>query len=241
MCQGNLEANSGEISGQPSILMNLLRFDKERHDLDCYLNSDDWHSLDGWLTDNVIQFACEVIEKNCLLEASRGDIHMLHPTACLLARTNPKDVLEHFNFDKKSWIFCPVNNASQSGTGGDHWSLLIISNETNISYYLDSMLGSNYNIEHPTVSLRIAKEMNDSICDFLHIKRELHIIPCAQQTNFSDCGVYVVLYILWVCTFILNNDASWIEKGVKDKKFLQMASIFRSTLKKEIELYFKER
>lgn len=222
--------------------MNLLKFDKSFHDLDCYLNDDDRKSLDGWLTDNIIQFACEVIEQNMQRMTSNKSILMLHPTACLIARTDPDDVFDNADLPHKEWIFLPIHNAPPSGVGGgDHWSLLVFSNEQKASYYLDSMCSPRINLEKPSNSLQIAMDLNSALNKSLGTSKELVILPCAQQTNSIDCGVYVILFVQWICAQLFESDTTWTKLGLDSPDIEKVALNFRQTLRIEVDNYFESR
>nr|CDS17915.1 sentrin specific protease 8 [Echinococcus granulosus] len=221
--------------------MDLLKYDQSYQDLNCWLNVYDIASLEGWLTDNVIQFFGEIIEKNFALKISDIHISILHPVATVFIRSNPQSVLEHLHLAEKHWIFCPIYNSPKYENQGNHWSLLVISRDLNLSLYLDSLLPSKANIQNPTFEVKIAQETSDIICGFCKWATDFRIIPCLQQSNAHDCGIYVILYMCWICHFLIEDDLKWIDSGLTARQMRHDAFRLRSYLRDEINLYLRSR
>ncbi|VDK41174.1 unnamed protein product [Taenia asiatica] len=167
--------------------------------------------LEGWLTDNVIQFFGEIIEKNFALKSLDVRISILHPVATVFIRSDPQSVLEHSHLAEKHWIFCPIFNSPKYENQGDHWSLLVIS------------------------------QTSDIICGFCKWTTNFRIIPCLQQSNAHDCGVYVILYMCWICHFLIEGDLQWIDSGLIARQIRHDAVKLRSYLRDEINLYLRTR
>uniref|UniRef100_A0A0R3U801 ULP_PROTEASE domain-containing protein n=1 Tax=Mesocestoides corti TaxID=53468 RepID=A0A0R3U801_MESCO len=190
-------------------------------------------TLDGWVTDNIIQFAGEVIETNYGLRSPSRKILVLHPVASMFVRKNADDILPHLNCDEKEWIFCPLNNASENEPKGSHWYLLIVSRELGMSFYLDSLLPLHHNLRNSSGEIRRAEETNNAIY--------LRILPCIKQTNSIDCGIYVILYIYLICDLLLKGDLSWVNVGLVGENLTSVALSLRKRLKGEVDAYLKNR
>ncbi|VDO12540.1 unnamed protein product [Rodentolepis nana] len=120
--------------------MDLLKYSVSYRDLSCALSQNDVDSVNGWLSDNIIQFFGELLEKNFKMTNSTSNIHFLHPIASNYLRIDSKAVLDYFTFAENDWILCPIHDSNDYHPQGSHWSLLVISVDLKISFYLDSRL-----------------------------------------------------------------------------------------------------
>ncbi|VDM06137.1 unnamed protein product [Schistocephalus solidus] len=169
------------------------------------------------IDDNVIQFACEVIENN--VGAVQSGILIMHPSAVHLSRSFPEAVFEPLNLREKEWIFCPVNDSMPLRGGGTHWALLVISKKFERSFFLDSLTPTNFNVRRQTSTS----------------------LEAASQNNSSDCGVYTILYTAVICQFILRDDFTWIDSGLTSQSIDNMARNAREFIHTQLNCYFANR
>ena len=103
---------------------------------------------------------------------------------------NPADVnsifLDPLNPSEKSFIIFAVNDNSTTNSGGSHWSLAVFSRHDKIFYHFDSVSKLNHSsFKSLTKILKICLQCPDAeICE----------IPCLQQNNSCDCGLYVLCH-----------------------------------------------
>ncbi|WP_192246813.1 Ulp1 family isopeptidase [Mesorhizobium silamurunense] len=82
--------------------------------------------------------------------------------------------------DTADFLFLPVNDASATGHGGSHWSLLLLDRRNRkkpVAYHYDSSKGHNFE-----KALRLARKLNARLVS----------VGMTEQDNGYDCGVFVV-------------------------------------------------
>ncbi|KAK5675830.1 hypothetical protein LTS10_011561 [Elasticomyces elasticus] len=153
-----------------------------REDYDCIRND--------WLTDNVIAFWQEYLERERLNAYPKARIVLLRPSmAFMLLRTKDPLSLKAAlpDFKETTHIFLPVNDCRDvtRAEGGSHWSLLLVSVIDGVAFHYDSLYPSNAQegkmVTH-NVSALLGKKLN-----FINLQ------DSPQQENSMDCGVYVCL------------------------------------------------
>ena len=147
---------------------------------------------DDWLTDTVIAFWQEHLEHEYLSKSPRSKVILLRPTmAFLLMRSPSVESLDSAlpSMENVTHVFLPINNNSdvEEAEGGSHWSLLLVSLKDNVAFHYDSMSRTNEdNAKLATQKLKKYLRSEDDI-------RFVDIENSPQQSNSSDCGVYVCL------------------------------------------------
>lgn len=101
--------------------------------------------------------------------------------------------LEPINAKRYDNVFFVINDTS-NGDEGSHWSLLLVSRECEAFCHYDSLRGVNY---------RVALELYKKLRGYFQVWRILEA-RCEQQTNSTDCGVYVLDNMLRI-VLALNN------------------------------------
>lgn len=89
--------------------------------------------------------------------------------------------LEPIDAKKYDNIFFVINDTS-NGSRGTHWSLLLLSKELDAFCHYDSLKGMNY---------KIALELSRKLSDYFEVW-QIFDVDCEQQTNNTDCGIYVL-------------------------------------------------
>jgi len=160
---------------------------------DVRLTHEDVETLkDDWLTDNVISFWQEYLEHEYISKLARIKVTLLRPTmAFMLMQVQDTEGIRSAlpDMDKSTHIFLPINNSTdpEEAEGGTHWSLLLVSLRDNVAFHYDSMDPSNRDsARHAARQLGKFLQREDAI-NFVNIE------DAPQQTNSSDCGVFVCL------------------------------------------------
>ncbi|KAJ3417497.1 SUMO1 sentrin specific peptidase 8 [Chytridiales sp. JEL 0842] len=101
----------------------------------------------NWLNDTLIEFIYEYLENKWA--SSPRPFAFLRPAIVHLL-SNAYDtsflesVFEGLKLENKEVIFIPINDNSNEGAGGSHWSLLVFYRPSQYFYYYDSM--GKYNL-----------------------------------------------------------------------------------------------
>ncbi|KAI1961201.1 SUMO1 sentrin specific peptidase 8 [Ophidiomyces ophidiicola] len=143
-----------------------------------------------WLTDNVIAFWEEYLEREVIAQYKTTNIILLRPSMSYLLYQTPnphtlQDALP--DFTKASHIFLPINDCRSvtEAEGGTHWSLLLVSVVDNVAFHYDSLPPGNRN-----EALRVAQKVSIILDRGF---RFVQLDDSPVQENSSDCGVYVCL------------------------------------------------
>lgn len=214
--------------------MDLIKYTVNYFELDCNLEEDDIKSANGWLSDNVVQFFGELIEKNHNKIVRESKLLFIQPPASNFLRENPSSVLNLIEISEYEYIFCPINDSNVYNRSGSHWSLLVISLTSRMSLYLDSMLKPH---DFQNLQVRCAKENNKAICDHFKLNNEFRVIPSVQQTDGSSCGVYTIFNMMTIGNFLLDKDRTWMDFGVNSKMLNNPPEYLRYLLKLELRKY----
>jgi Ulp1 family protease len=143
-----------------------------------------------WLTDNVIAFWEEFLEREFLTSYSSSHIVLLRPAMSfmLLQTDDPSTLAEALpNFSKTTHVFLPINdcNSVSVAEGGTHWSLLLVSIVDGVAFHYDSLPPGNQE-EARRVTQKFSQLLQKQI-------RFIQLSDSPQQENSSDCGVFVCL------------------------------------------------
>ncbi|KAJ3477404.1 hypothetical protein NLG97_g8850 [Lecanicillium saksenae] len=160
---------------------------------DASLTVGDVKSLkNDWLSDNVITFWQEYLERETLPRYPQARICLLRPSmAFLLMRTQTQDMRQINNtlpnLAKATHIFLPINDNHNVGDaeGGSHWSLLLVSVLDGVAFHYDSLGGANYS-EGNLTTRKLSQVLGRQL-------RFVNLEDSPQQENGSDCGVFVCL------------------------------------------------
>ncbi|PGG99057.1 hypothetical protein GX51_06474 [Blastomyces parvus] len=162
---------------------------------DAYLsltNEDVYTLKTEWLTDNVIAFWEEYLEREFLVNYQSANIVLLRPSMSfmLLQTADPRtlrDVLP--DFTKTSHIFLPINDCRNvnEAEGGTHWSLLLVSVVDGVAFHYDSLPPGNCE-EALQATQKLSRLLNKQL-------RFINLDDSPVQENSSDCGVFVCLHM----------------------------------------------
>ncbi|OJD23594.1 hypothetical protein ACJ73_05046 [Blastomyces percursus] len=162
---------------------------------DAYLsltNEDVYTLKTDWLTDNVIAFWEEYLEREFLVNYQSANIVLLRPSMSFMLLQTPdprtlRDVLP--DFTKTSHIFLPINDCRNvnEAEGGTHWSLLLVSVVDGVAFHYDSLPPGNCE-EALQATQKLSNLLNKQL-------RFINLDDSPVQENSSDCGVFVCLHM----------------------------------------------
>jgi len=142
-----------------------------------------------WLTDNVIAFWEEYLEREFLIEYKHSHIVLLRPSMSQILKMTPdprviKDVLP--DFTNVTHVFIPISDADDDvAEAGSHWSLLLVSVVDGVAFHYDSMPPGNQGQAH-FITQKLSKLINRPL-------KFINLTDSPAQDNNSDCGVFVCL------------------------------------------------
>jgi sentrin-specific protease 8 len=100
-----------------------------------------------------------------------------------LPRDEAQSIAASLDLMKKNCVILPINDSSSSSyefhESGTHWSLLVYNRAEDKYFHLDSLKGCNR--KHATI---VASKLNLSKASPIEL-------PCLQQSNSWDCGIFV--------------------------------------------------
>ncbi|PGH05496.1 hypothetical protein AJ79_06803 [Helicocarpus griseus UAMH5409] len=160
---------------------------------DIIVTNEDVYTLKtDWLTDNIIAFWEEYLEREYLVHYPSANIVLLRPSMSfmLLQTPDPLTLREALpNFTKTTHIFLPINDCRNvnEAEGGTHWSLLLVSVVDGIAFHYDSLPPGNRE-EALQATLKLATLLDKKL-------RFIVLEDSPMQENSSDCGVFVCLHM----------------------------------------------
>ncbi|KAI4205121.1 MAG: hypothetical protein LQ346_001518 [Caloplaca aetnensis] len=145
---------------------------------------------DDWLTDNVITFWEEYLEREHLVHFRHAKVVLLRPSMSfmLIQTPNPLTLREALpDFTRVTHIFLPINDNRNPSVseGGSHWSLLVVSVADGVAFHYDSLNPAN-KAEAISTTKKLGTLLNKEL-------RFLDLPDSPRQENGYDCGVFVCM------------------------------------------------
>ncbi len=141
----------------------------------------------GWLTDSVIGFYFQYLEKEVYVN---NDFLFISPevTQCIKSSHHEEIpiFLDPLDAKRALVIFFPVNNNERVNmAGGSHWSLLVYFRSDRTFYHFDSMNNVNHS-QAAKLAFKLQHYLNKNSPASLKEEDSL------QQNNHYDCGIYLI-------------------------------------------------
>lgn len=169
-----------------------------------------------WLNDNNISFVYEALSTYFVKPHPFGfQVYMLFPALVQLFLHYPvvedvKSILPLKDLAKLKFVFIPFNFIDESdladledANSGDHWALCVLSIAEKKLYVYDSMTFDD-DEEDDTLLLQLATRLQAALfkkSDTLKIVK----MKCGQQSNFDDCGVYLVMFSCFLLSMLMSG------------------------------------
>lgn len=159
----------------------------------------------GWLNDKIIGFVYEYFEVEQFKNA-KDDIVFLNPSVVQLIKMLPKmeaaAILDSSNLLQKKLAFIPLNDNETLYPGGSHWSLIVCDFTKKCFFHFDSSSPSSTGFNQDS-----AKQICRHLASIFSFPDNLFPMPCPQQTNGHDCGMYVLAVTEHLCEYFLANQS----------------------------------
>ncbi|XP_065224917.1 uncharacterized protein LOC135848816 [Planococcus citri] len=167
------------------------------------------------LDDDVITTVMEACQEK------HPDILFVNPciTQCIQFSQDNEVVsfLEPIEAKKYDNIFFVINDTS-NGSRGTHWSLLLLSKDMEAFCHYDSLKGMNY---------KIALELSKKLSEYFEVY-QIFDVDCEQQTNNTDCGIYVLDNMSRII-LILKNEFKIEDEIITPLKISKLPPSFTKT------------
>lgn len=192
-----------------------------------YYKSDVDHLVPGeWLNDNNIALVYELLTNLYLKQTPFGhEILLLYPSLIQLFLHYPiieeiPSILPQKELKKAKFLFIPFNFVEENidledANNGDHWALCVLSIMEKKLYVFDSM-SSEDDHEGDKLLAQLATRLRAAIYkpnDTLSIMQ----MPCDQQDNFDDCGVYCIMFTIYLISQLISEEP--VELDIRDVVF----------------------
>lgn len=170
-----------------------------------------------WLNDNNISFVYEALSTYFLKPHTFGhQVYMLYPALVQLFLHYPiveeiSGILPMKDLKKLKFVFIPFNFIDEcdlvdleDANNGDHWALCLLSVEERKLYVYDSMSFDD-DEEDDQLLHQLASRLKTAL---FKPKDTISIVKmkCGQQTNFDDCGVYLVMFSCYLVSLLMSEE-----------------------------------
>lgn len=191
-----------------------------------YKSDVDLIMCEQWLNDNNIAFVYETLWTYFIKPSDFGHhLYLLYPALVQLLVHYPvpedigsivplkklarlKVVLMPFNFvDEYASIDLEDANV------GDHWALALVCVPQKTVYIYDSMTSdADADANNTALLAQLVARIKVAMfkpADALAVKH----MPCAQQENFDDCGVYTIMYSCFLVAQLMSGNPTSLDLG----------------------------
>ncbi|EGV62859.1 cysteine proteinase [Yamadazyma tenuis] len=161
-----------------------------------------------WINDNVISLIYEYLNQTYLQKFQKF-IKLISPAVVQLMIYTEYEIITKSDFEKGKFIFMPVNETED----GDHWFLVVVNILENSMLVYDSMEGDSGSENQNLLNILATKLFKTGII----ASRKLNILRMKtdQQSNFDDCGVYVIMISCYLTHMLLNQPINFDLSNIK--------------------------
>lgn len=167
------------------------------------------------LDDDVITTVMEACQNK------HSDILFVNPciTQCIQFSTMDEicSFLDPIDAKRYENLFFVINDTSNASRG-THWSLLMLNKQAKAFCHYDSLKGMND---------KIALELSKKLSNYFETWQIIDI-DCEQQTNNTDCGIYVLDNMLRI-VLVLKNDVNVDGERITFDKIAKLPPSFTKT------------
>lgn len=168
------------------------------------------------LDDDVITTVMEACQ------SKHADVLFVNPciTQCIQfsAVDEVRSFLDPLGAKRYANLFFVVNDTGNGSSRGTHWSLLLLNKPANAFCHYDSLKGMN-----DKVALELSKKLSDYFGTW-----QIVDVDCEQQTNNTDCGIYVLDNMLRI-VLVLKNDVNVDDERITFTKIAKLPPSFTKT------------
>lgn len=200
------------------------------HSIALYKSDLDHILIEEWICDNNISLVFELINQLFLKKSENKfsyQVQLLYPSLVQLFLHIPigaefESLLPVKELQKLKFIFIPVNYIDdyqqvdlEQANNGDHWVICLLNQINNKLYVYNSMneeLEDHELLKELVKRLRLCKSIikNNASIEIIQMK-------CDQQSNFNDCGVYLLMITCYLIKTLLYDKT--INLDISDIKF----------------------
>lgn len=177
-----------------------------------------------WLNDNNISFVYEALLTYFIKPHRFGfQVYLLFPALVQLFVHYPvvdeiRAILPLKELSKLKFVFIPFNFIDESdlvdledANSGDHWALCVLSIPEKKLFVYDSMTFDDEE-EDDTLLLQLATRLQSAL---FRKNEPIKIVKmkCCQQTNFDDCGVFLVMFSCYLVMLLMSEQATDLDIG----------------------------
>lgn len=186
---------------------------------------------DEWLNDNNISLVYDAFKDGFLkLQGKKltNQISFLYPSVVQLLLYFPSEggvelILPKNELHDVKFLFAPMNVIEdyqdidlEIANNGDHWILTVLDLLSNRLYVYDSMIDELINYEKLLDMFIIKLKAGNSFIN-QNAKIEPVHMKCDQQSNFNDCGVYLLMISALLLSRLIEEGP--IEFDISNVKF----------------------
>lgn len=182
-------------------------------------NSDLRQMLPGeWINDNIISIVYEFLIKTYIDEQMSRHLRFINPPVVQLMLYTDYDIIDGADYRDAKFIMLPINETVE----GDHWFLVVVNLLENSLHIYDSMADD---------STQLIKTIVEKLTKYKLIASSAKIkiinVPIEQQSNFDDCGVYLIMITCYIISMIIDNDIDLDLSKMKFKPLKARLDILR--------------
>lgn len=160
-----------------------------------------------WINDNIISLVYEYLTET-VFKNHKKFVKLISPAVVQLISFTDHDILDPKDFKSSKIIFLPVNETEE----GDHWFLMVLNILEHEVLVYDSMVD-----ETDSESKLLINKIVDRLAKqgIISNKMKVKFMKIEQQSNFDDCGVYVIMISCYIANMLMNQSINFDLSDIK--------------------------